>query len=786
MRAGRRELLAPRGSFKHVMLMAMMLTAVSAMLITFVSAELGLKKSVNDYVEQEFDRWQLYLQEQFTRLPARYEDEWVDSAELAATPQRALWKVLRSSRAEWLSLWWSDGRRAEASGSQGFSRQFSEAVAQRGQAPGTWLFVRQGRLYQGVLLAVQHDEQTGWLAAVHDLGASLTDTFPAMSGMDASVLQRRGEHWHVLFSSQTLAEPASAERADTAKRLLPWVSALNPDIQLLLHQRTRAAEDALAAVRERILFAGLGALLVTLFASIALARRIARPVEALSAAAARISAGDYRQPIVVNNRDELGVLASLINGMQSSIALREQTIRQQLFHDPLTGLTNRRGLQDLAAQPGFLQRISRGCTFILVDLQQFSRINDLFGYDQGDRTLISCVDRLRAALPGGIEQSDERAGDCGPILARLDGARFLLMCETPEKPELKALLARIRSSLQQPHLGLPEGFVINCRIGSANSPADGLEPDELVRRANLALHKAKRSQQAVAYYQPGQEDANHRRLQITGDIPRAIREGELRLCFQPIVDLHDDRLDHVEALIRWHHPTLGLVSPVEFIGLAEQSAQINLISRWVIREAFRHLRIWQRQGVELRVSINLSSFDVADPLTLAELEVELAQGDIRGEQLVIEITEGSLIADMKRAQAFARQVKNYGVRLAIDDFGTGYSSLAQLRRLPVDELKIDQLFVRELCRGGQDDMIIRSTLSLAHQLGVAVVAEGIETQGVFKHLKALGCDMAQGYFISKPLEAAQVVHWLHAHQVEVRPLGQHRLPRQQLQRSDEA
>jgi EAL domain-containing protein (putative c-di-GMP-specific phosphodiesterase class I) len=145
--------------------------------------------------------------------------------------------------------------------------------------------------------------------------------------------------------------------------------------------------------------------------------------------------------------------------------------------------------------------------------------------------------------------------------------------------------------------------------------------------------------------------------------------------------------------------------------------------------------------------------------------------------LVIEITEGSLIADMKRAQAFARQVKNYGVRLAIDDFGTGYSSLAQLRRLPVDELKIDQLFVRDLCLGGQDDVIIRSTLWLAHQLGVSVVAEGIETQAVFNHLKALGCDMVQGYFISKPIEATQLVQWLHTQQVVVRPLGLPRLPR---------
>jgi EAL domain-containing protein (putative c-di-GMP-specific phosphodiesterase class I) len=282
-----------------------------------------------------------------------------------------------------------------------------------------------------------------------------------------------------------------------------------------------------------------------------------------------------------------------------------------------------------------------------------------------------------------------------------------------------------------------------------------------MKRADIAMYDAKKSHSSSAIYEPGRDEHSLRRLSILSELRQAIARDELTVHYQPKIDIATSRAIHAEALVRWHHPTYGRIAPDEFIPLAEQSGQIGAITKWMLRKAITQCAQWGASGLDLCVAVNLSALDLYDSELPTFISGLLGEAGLPGSKLLLEITESAVMKDPTFAVRILGELKRRGVSLAIDDFGTGYSSLAHLKRLPVDELKIDKSFVVNLSSTAHDDMVIvRSTIELGHNMGLKVIAEGVENAEALSALGSMGCDMAQGYFVSRPLPADEFARWM--------------------------
>ena len=318
-----------------------------------------------------------------------------------------------------------------------------------------------------------------------------------------------------------------------------------------------------------------------------------------------------------------------------------------------------------------------------------------------------------------------------------------------------ALLEHLRRPLELPGTRLN----LDAGIGVALYPEHGSDVETLLRRADIALHDAKAAHAGAALYRPGRDEVHLRQLTLMGDLRLAIERSELGLRFQPKMDIATSRVVHVEALLRWHHSRLGPIGPDEFIPLAEHSGFIHELTRYVLEEALRCNADWRRQGVDLGLAVNLSAMDLMDADLPDYLQACLGRHGVAAGKVILELTESALMRDVDYAIRMLQRLRAIGVRLAIDDFGTGYSSLAQLKRMPVDELKIDKSFVMQLVEGSDDAVIVRSTIELGHNMGLTVIAEGVENESAMALLTQYRCDLAQGYLFSPPLGADEMLAW---------------------------
>jgi diguanylate cyclase (GGDEF)-like protein len=427
--------------------------------------------------------------------------------------------------------------------------------------------------------------------------------------------------------------------------------------------------------------------------------------------------------------------------------LKEQ-LRHQALHDPLTGLPNRTLFLDRARQAVDTAGRTRMWPAVLyLDLDGFKPVNDNFGHEAGDVLLRTVADRLHGCL---------RPADTA---ARLGGDEFAVLLNGPvDRFAVARVIERIRAQLDVPVL-LSDGVVTTVGASIGVAMGDGTTPDAdtLVRQADIAMYAAKRAFDTdFLVYEPGLGATAVTRKDSTAELAAAIRAGELRTVFQPLIDMHTGRPIGAEALIRWEHPTDGLRSPDQFIGLAEDSGLIIEMGALVLGDACREAARWVTSSpdqTELMVTVNLSARQVADPRIVDQVRGALDASGLEPFRLVLEITETVLMHDRDAAAATLWELKGLGVRIAIDDFGTGYSSLAYLRRFPIDMLKVAREFVDGLGRDAHDDVITRAIIELANTLGLVTIAEGIETQQQSEHCSALGCDIAQGYLFSRPIEA---------------------------------
>jgi len=636
-----------------------------------------------------------------------------------------------------------------------------------------------GLPYQVVAVPVMKPRVVGWILIAFPLGEKLQRDVKSLSGTDLTLLTRASarEPWTVALTTLD-----GADANDLAEN--GWGAATAPDSMASVPaQGDELGVQALPLGADHRLDAGVLALvslsvsdavrlpsdlqlqliLITLTAigvfaagSVVTARRVTTPLRGLADAAERLGAGDYATPMRGLTRgDELGALSQSFERMRISVAENQAQILRLAYWDTLTSLPNRARFREAvadalrdAADARLASGAESGVAVVMLDLNRFKHVNDVLGYSVGDQVLVGIAERLSRALA--------RDGD---VVARLSGDEFGILLRRTDAAQAAGLALRIEQSLEQP-LVLGEHKVdMGAGIGIACWPLHADDADTLLVRAEMAMYAAKRRSNGPVLYDPSIDATSVQTLTLISELRQAVDRNELRLYLQPKLALDDRRVVGAEALVRWQHPTRGLVPPMQFIPFAEQTGFIRTLTMWVFEEAARCWQLLADEGLQLRLSVNLSTRDLLDLDLPQKFAALLARHEVPAKAFCLEITESAIMDDPQRALATLDALSAMGFKLSIDDFGTGYSSLAYLKRLPVDELKIDQSFVRNMQSDRDDEMIVRSTIDLAHNLGIMVVAEGVESAEAWNLLRELKCDEAQGYHMGRPMPVTEFTAW---------------------------
>jgi diguanylate cyclase len=449
----------------------------------------------------------------------------------------------------------------------------------------------------------------------------------------------------------------------------------------------------------------------------------------------------------------LGLLAMfwvLIVGYQRRTDRQAAQNQHQALHDSLTGLPNRTLLRDRTDQA--IHQADRElvpAALLLIDLDRFKEVNDTLGHHYGDQLLIQVGERLQAVL---------REVD---TVARLGGDEFAVLLPKIATGEGAVVVARkLQAALQEPFTIDDLTLDVEASMGLALYPDHGNDPDELLQRADIAMYAAKDTHSELVLFDAKLDQHSPRRLALLGELRRGIENQQLVLHYQPIIDTRTSNVLGVEALVRWQHPEHGLLPPGEFIPLAERTGLITPLTHYVLKAALQQCRHWCQAGHELAVAVNVSARRLLDLSFPDEVAGLLATWEVPARLLVVEITESTIMADPAHALEVLGRLDKMGVQVAIDDFGTGYSSLAHLKSLPVHELKVDRSFVSQMTSSASDAVIVRTTIDLGRNLGLRVVAEGVEDAVTWQELDALGCDAIQGYYVSRPIPAEDLTSWL--------------------------
>lgn len=633
------------------------------------------------------------------------------------------------------------------------------------------MVVMDGAIYEMVVVPVLAPTPVAWLVIGARIDDTLAANLKALSPLelDLSFAHREGADWRVA------ATTLGAERRQTLAGYLrgaqfvadqPDATALGLDNYMALVTPLAAPENGatVVAVLQYALAAGLRpyqplllwllaltgtGLLVSLVGGMLIARSVTKPVRTLAEAAQRLEQGDYTQTVRLTQRDEVGQLAAAFNHMTARIAEREERIRHQAQHDAVTGLPNRMLFEVSVRETiASLASDSAGCSVVLVYIDRFAEIRNTLGHEVSDRLIRHVGDRLRAA----IKQTD--------TLARLATDEFVLLTLGTEEDAVRVIAERLLGVFDASFNIDGVSIDVGAHLGVACYPAHGADADTLLKHADVAISSARRSLRRYAVYDAQSDIYTRRRLSLMSELRQGLERNELQLYYQPLIDLASDRATHVEALVRWQHPTNGFLPPDEFIPLAEQSGHIQRLTAWCLERAIEQCSAWRKAGIALTVAVNLSARDLPNrrlPGLIAEL---LHRHDAQAHWLTLEITESALMQEPEQALQVLRSLKDMGMRIAIDDFGTGYSSMAYLKKLPVDELKIDKSFVLGLASSAEDEIIVRSIIDLGHNLGLKVTAEGVEDEAALEILRRYGCDKTQGFLFSRPQPVLQLDHWL--------------------------
>ncbi len=644
--------------------------------------------------------------------------------------------------------------------------RLTEVAALRGEAASIVFFG--DRAFQLVVVPVLAPDPIAWVCMGFRIDERLAQELQRITSAHVSFLRADDQgRWSTLATTltprfgeslmqglppgivgqdQPMGLDLGGEEFET--RVLPLAAEGDTSVVAVLQL---SLDEAMAPFRRlRVLLIALtgAGLLVSLGGSIVLARRVTQPVEALAEGARRIALGDYGHEMQVTQSDELGRLAQAFNHMSRGIAEREGRIRYLAYHDELTGLPNRLSLEE-----HLQRRLARagggGTSLLLVALDRFRDINYTLGFQMGDRVL----QHVGIRLQGLVGAND--------LVARLSGGEFaVVLDEVAGIEDAQRLAHDIQRNLEAPFRIDDQPFEFGAHIGIALHPQHADNSAALIRHAEAAMNHAHTVPGGIGVYSMEFDRQNQRRLTLIGEARQALNTDQFQLYYQPKLDLKSRRVVGVEALVRWRHPEHGFISPAEFIPVIEQTALVGPFTLSVLNLGLKQAAAWHASGLALRMSLNLSARNLQDTQLPEQFGQLLKVWAVPPERIVLEITESALMVDPASSTKVIAQLDALGAGLSIDDYGTGYSSLSFLRQLPLDELKIDKSFVLHMDTDANDEVIVRSTVDLAHNLGFKVVAEGVETVEVLEKLGAIGCDSIQGYYISKPQPADALEAWL--------------------------
>jgi diguanylate cyclase (GGDEF)-like protein len=636
------------------------------------------------------------------------------------------------------------------------------------------------RPYQVVVMPVKAPITIGWIVMAFPIDRRLATDMREVSSLHTTVLTRDGQgRWLAVGSTfldpsvQTLvnqmqalpAAPAgpfdlTVEASKFSARLLPIGQDGDQTANVLLARSIDEATAEYARLERWLIVLTVAGIIVSTLAIVFTAKRIAQPLSELAVTARRFEKGDYKGQIDTTREDEIGALAHAFDSMREGIAKREQEIRRLAYWDTLTNLPNRAQFLLLLNDALDDARKREESVFVLMmDLDRFKHVNDVMGHSFGDALLRQVAGRLQLLLANRRQSSAQ--------VARLGGDEFAVLLPGADLDQAMLVAGEILQALETP-LSLEDQMVdIGAGLGVAGYPLHGADGEALLSMAEVAMYAAKQRNDGAVVYDSAIDKSSEKSLGLLTELRNAIERNEFRLHVQPKIMLGTGKVVGMESLVRWVHPERGNVFPDEFIPFAEQTGFIRVLTRWVLDQSAALCHELAAKGIHLKVSVNLSTRDLLDQDLPGKFADILARHKLAPSSFCLEITESAIMDDPVRAQLTLERLHAMGVDLSIDDFGTGYSSLAYLKRLPVDELKIDKSFVLNMENDEGDTKIVRSTIELGHAMGLRVVAEGIESEAVWRLLLKHGCDQGQGYFMSRPIPGDQLVAWLETWQAPV-------------------
>ncbi|GAB2841830.1 bifunctional diguanylate cyclase/phosphodiesterase [Pseudoduganella ginsengisoli] len=627
--------------------------------------------------------------------------------------------------------------------------------------------------YQVVVMPVKAPIVIGWIVMTFPIDRQIADEMRNISALHTSIVTRDskgqwlpvGSTFPVPVATELVQHMESAkpgpdgafevELADglySARRLAIGEDA-GQGVSVVLARSFDEAIAEYSRLERWLLGLTVAGIVISASVSVVTAKRIAQPIRELVSVAKRLEKGDYKGQIEFVREDEIGTLAHAFDSMREGIARREQEIRRLAYWDTLTNLPNRaQFVVHLETSIADARKRESSVFVLMMDLDRFKHVNDVMGHTFGDALLRQVAERLQLTLTSRRNTSAQ--------VARLGGDEFAVLLPNCDL-QLAQLVAReLLASLETP-LSLDDQMVdIGAGVGIAGYPLHGDGAEQLMSLAEVAMYTAKQRTEGAVVYDAVFDQSSAQSLSLLTELRNAIERNEFRLFVQPKISLATGKAVGAEALVRWVHPERGNVFPDQFIPFAEQTGFIRVLTRWMMEQSAILSHELASQGIHLKLSVNLSTRDLMDQDLPAKFADVLARHQLGPSAFCLEITESAIMDDPVRAQQTLERLHLMGMDLSIDDFGTGYSSLAYLKRLPVNELKIDKSFVLNMEHDTGDAKIVRSTIDLGHNMGLRVVAEGIESEAVWRLLVLMGCDQAQGYFMSRPIPASGLAQWI--------------------------
>ena len=626
-----------------------------------------------------------------------------------------------------------------------------------------------GKPYQLITVPVKAPDVIGWIVMGFAVDGRLAQQIKQLTHLDVTFLQKTGQQSWQLVSGTGSARLSNVLVKTISDVYHQKLSVHKVDLQgQIYHLKIRSLHETKDEVLLVVLQGSVAPFtrdLNTLFQSMIIltfvgvlifatliwyvSRKITEPIGELVKNADEIAMGDYEKEIHINSTDEVGYLGKALNSMREAVLQRTLRIQRLAFNDELTGLSNRlaftQGLQQAIMRHTDAQKFS----VLVINIHRFKPINKTLGRDFGDDLLRHVGQVLK-----------EHSLSAEDVVARLDADEFAVLLQHADQAKATQYADKINRIFDAPVSVQGQAIDVRIAMGIALYPDHGVNEEALLNHAETALHESKVKKANWIVYNTALEIDQSETLTLISDLKEAIQKDQLLLYIQPKIDVKTRKTLGGEALIRWVHPEKGMIFPDQFIPFAEQTGIISEITNWMLLRACQVLADYRSQGLHLSIAVNLSTRDLNNMELPEQIEGLLKSHRLDAKSLKLEITEGSLMQDPERAETVVRKLANMGLHLAIDDFGTGYSSLAYLRQLPVQELKIDRSFVMFMDKNAGDASIVKSTIDLAHNLGLTVVAEGIENEDVLGQLSKLGCDEGQGYFIGKPMPEKDFSIWL--------------------------